>query len=82
MTFLCWLLGHRWATYTVGTAAGYAPEVWLNDRCLRCDEYRNPLIEVEQRRVMRSGPGSVETGEWCKAKGHDVAPAIAKEARR
>lgn len=70
MTFRCWLLGHAWASYNVGVSArpldGEA-EVWLNDRCLRCDEYRNQYIAADQWRVLRY-PGAVETGEWLKAR--------------
>lgn len=76
MRLRCRLLGHEWASYNVGTARNLHgnPEVWMNDRCLRCDEYRNPFIAAEQWRLLHH-PYAVETGDWLKGRSARAARA-------
>lgn len=71
MPFKCLFYGHKWRSFTVGYMKrvgldSYVPQVWLNDRCVRCHEYRNPLIAAEQEFVMRVEPYYTITGEYKK----------------
>ena len=57
---VCWLLGHQWRHYGVSwlTTDG-DPQCYLNDRCQRCREPRNPLIWLAQENIIRTHPEAI-----------------------
>jgi hypothetical protein len=65
----CRIFGHHMVPYSVGWQKELypgesVPQVYLNDRCLRCHEYRNPLIGERQELVLRHQATAVEL--WGK----------------